>query len=756
MTTTAAEALPPLTERGSPFSSMLLFALPALALSSKDGLGLVQCVILLIFMRYLPLVLRGHLRHWGELSGVTLAFFLYFLVALARLWLEQQPLRALDGPSRLLFGLTCIGVMYHLRPRHRYFFLGLCVTTLVAAAVAAWQVLGGDMPKAIGFTHHDIAFGDLALASGLMAACGLSAFRDPRLARVSWLPGLALLAGVLAWLLSGSGGGWFALPLVAIALLSYGRRLYGRRLMIPCALALGLLALALALPATGVAHDLGVALDDVRRYLDDGAVTSAVGIRLELWRASLMMFADHPWLGVGTENFEAALEALATSGRLPPSAALAFGNGNNDLLHSLATGGLLDATLLLMMYLAPLRYFIVELRRQDQGQHGLALAGVVLVAAFAGFGLTEVMFWPMMPKMFYVTMVCSLIGMCLALRHRAPTPRRILITRTDNIGDVVLTLPLAGYLKQLYPDAEIVFLVRRYAAAVVAQCRHVDQVLTLEELGDDLTEELRRTGCDTVLFAFPQRKLAVAARRAGIGRRVGDTRKVYNWLTCNRLVNLTSTDAYGARLHQAQLCFKLLLPLGVDHMPARAEIWPLYGLATPRHPDADAVLAGPGVKVILHPKSNGNGREWPLQHYTALAGLLGAIAGVRVLVTGSPAEGELLAREAPALLALPNVENLCGKLDLAGFTALVAGCDALVASGTGPLHLAAALGRPVVGLFPPIKPIDPVRWAALGERAVNLVSETGCANCADAARCGCMLAITPRQVLDALPSWGQV
>jgi len=744
---------PPITERGSPLSSTLLFLLPALALTSKDGLGLVQIMILLIFVRHLPSALGGHLRHWGEMWGVTLAFFCYFLVSLALMLLEHQPLRALDGPSRLLFGLTCIGVMYYLRPRHRYFFLGLCVTTVLAAAVAAWQVLGGAMPRAIGFTHHDIGFGDLALASGLMAACGLSAFRDPRLLRLQWLPALALLGGVLAWLLSGSRGGWMALPLVLLALLTYGRRLYGARMLQLCGLMLGLIVLALVVPATGLAHEIAVALADVRAYLDTGAVTSPVGIRLELWRASLMMFADHPWLGVGRDNFEPALQALAASGRLPQSLALAYGNGNSDLLHSLATGGVLDAALLLMMYLAPLRYFTVELGRPDQGQHGLALAGVVLVAAFIGFGVTEVMFWVMMPKMFYVMMVCSLIGMCLALRHSAPTPRRILITRTDNIGDVVLTLPLAGYLKQLYPEAEIVFLCRRYAAAVVAQCRHVDRVLTLEELGKDLARGLRAAGCDTVLFAFPRPQLAYAALRAGIGRRVGSTRRVYHWLTCNRLVNLTSTDGNGLRLHEAQLSFKLLLPLGVDHIPPREEIWPLYGLATPRHPAADAVLAGPGRKLILHPKSNGNGREWPLQHYTALAEMLGKLDGVRVLVTGSPAEGELLAKQAPALLALPNVENLCGKLDLEGFTALVGGCDGLVASGTGPLHLAAALGRPVVGLFPPIKPIDTVRWAALGPRATNLARDTGCSHCADPARCSCMQAITPQQVLDVILGW---
>jgi ADP-heptose:LPS heptosyltransferase len=63
------------------------------------------------------------------------------------------------------------------------------------------------------------------------------------------------------------------------------------------------------------------------------------------------------------------------------------------------------------------------------------------------------------------------------------------------------------------------------------------------------------------------------------------------------------------------------------------------------------------------------------------------------------------------------------------------------------------MGRPVVGLFPPLKPIDPVRWAALGPRATNLVTEQGCAHCSDAARCTCMHTITPQQVLDVILGW---
>ncbi|OFA02560.1 ADP-heptose--LPS heptosyltransferase 2 [Duganella sp. HH101] len=747
MTMTPASPSTPQIEYGGPLSSTMIFLLPALAMSSKVGLGLVQLMILLLLIRRRRPLLALYRRHWDDIGGVMLAFGGYFLVSLVRMLLDHQRLNTLDGPSRLLFGLSCIGVVYYLRPRARHFWLGLSFAAVLSAVMALYQVTLGGMERAIGLTHHEITFGDLALACGLLSLCGLA---DLRHTRMSWLPGLGLVCGLLASILSGSRGGWLALPLVLIPVTRYGVQIYGRRLLLVGVVLLAVVVLAFAVPATGVALRIEQAFAEIQRYLTLGDATTSVGIRLELWRASLMMFAEHPWLGVGRDQFDVALHALAAQGRLQPSPALAYSSSHNDMLHCLATGGLLDFGLLLAMYIAPLRFFSGQLRRPDQGQRALALAGVIVVVAFFGFGLTDVMFWLMMPKVFYVMMVCSLVGLCLAAQYPAPEPRRILIARTDNIGDVVLTLPLAGYLKQRYPQAEVVFLCRRYAAAVVAQCRHVDQVLTLEELGDDWAHGLAHSGCDTMIFTFPMRTLAAAARRAGINRRIGSSHRIHHWYHCNRLATFSRADS---PLHEAQLNFKLLLPLGIDHVPPLEQLKTMYGLNTPRHPAADAVLDQPGFSVILHPKSNGNGREWPLQHYTALAALLGKVDGVRVLVTGSAAEGELLAQQAPALLALPNVENLCGKLDLDGFTALIGGCGGLIASGTGPLHLASALGRPAAGLFPPLKPIDPVRWGALGPRARSLVTSPACGQCADPALCTCMLAITPEQVLAVVMEW---
>ncbi|MEG0040576.1 MAG: glycosyl transferase family 9, partial [Massilia sp.] len=87
-----------------------------------------------------------------------------------------------------------------------------------------------------------------------------------------------------------------------------------------------------------------------------------------------------------------------------------------------------------------------------------------------------------------------------------PSLERILICRTDNIGDVVLTLPLAGYLKTHFPQARIDLLCRAYVAPAMRHSRFLDRVITTEEAGEP-EAFFRQGGYDAVLFAFPDRRL---------------------------------------------------------------------------------------------------------------------------------------------------------------------------------------------------------------------------------------------------------
>lgn len=329
-----------------------------------------------------------------------------------------------------------------------------------------------------------------------------------------------------------------------------------------------------------------------------------------------------------------------------------------------------------------------------------------------------------------------------------PDLAHVLICRTDNIGDVVLTLPLAGYLKQRFPGLRIGFLCRSYAAPLVRCCAAVDYVVESDKLADPAAW-LAGSGVDTIIHARPDRRIAWAARKAGIARRVGTSHRWFHWLTCNRLAHFSRVRSH---LHEAQLNFALLRPLGMDVTPQRHDIPALYQLNAPPYRAEPALPAG-GFSLVLHPKSNGNGREWPIAHYTALARRLQAHRDIAIFITGSAKEGAWIAEHAGELLAMPHVRNVCGAWDLGVLTAFIAAADGLVASGTGPLHMSAALGRPTLGLFPPIRPIDPERWGALGIRAEVLCQPQGCAGCANATECDCMQRITPKQVENVVLRW---
>ncbi|HYE80463.1 MAG TPA: glycosyltransferase family 9 protein [bacterium] len=329
----------------------------------------------------------------------------------------------------------------------------------------------------------------------------------------------------------------------------------------------------------------------------------------------------------------------------------------------------------------------------------------------------------------------------------------ILIARPDAIGDVVLTLPVAGWLKRQLPGCRITFLGRSYTADLIQACHHVDEFVDADELlsltPDQQVARVRSLHLDVWLHVLPHRRLAWLALRAGVPLRVGTNRRWWHWLTANRLVPLSRRTS---SLHEAELNLSLLTGIGIQHLPSLQEIPSLYGLTRIAPlPAGKSPLPPPGrLQIILHPKSRGSGREWPLDHFAALAQNLHR-AGHQVLLTGTAAEGELIAhfRQANA----PFLIDLVGQLTLSEMLALIQQADALVAAGTGPLHLAAALGRCAIGLFPLVRPIHPGRWGPLGPRAIALTTphRSSCSDCLNRpAACHCLPEISPAQVLAAL------
>lgn len=342
-------------------------------------------------------------------------------------------------------------------------------------------------------------------------------------------------------------------------------------------------------------------------------------------------------------------------------------------------------------------------------------------------------------------------------RLRTP-PSRIAIALGPHMGDGISCLPMAGLLKAHWPQTRITCIAPAKFLAVFEACEHFDDFLDTESVVADASV-LNTRGVNVLLNPFPDLEVARAAARARVPVRVGNLRRSKLIPYCNRFV------FYGRRHskeHEAMLNLKELRALGIRQKPG-VETLKRYMQLTrvPALPPQLATLLEPSrFNLILHTSSSGNGREWPAAHFAAVARQL-CPQRFRVFLTGIEADRERIRAQAPCLFERAHVTELFGKLGVRDLVSFIHAADGLVASGTGPLHLAAALGTRTLGLYPPRKPIDTVRWGPIGARAETLAlpgrdcspSRGGCPKKTAGAFCRCMELISPQDVMQRLLRW---
>jgi lipopolysaccharide heptosyltransferase I len=343
------------------------------------------------------------------------------------------------------------------------------------------------------------------------------------------------------------------------------------------------------------------------------------------------------------------------------------------------------------------------------------------------------------------------------------TAQRFLVVRLSALGDVVHALPLLDALRRARPDAQIGWLVEEPAASLLEGHPQIDRLWIaprhearrLRRAGRPLAavgrylsvaRELRSARYEVAIDAQCNLRSSLWAWSTGARHRIGFappfTKEKAHWLSTLRV----SAPPHGQL--KAHRNLELLRPLGVDARDARPRI---------RVPEASRrvaePLAGGSRLVALHPGVSGFGaiKRWAPDRFAALARRLREERGARCLVTWGPGEREtaeqIVAESAGAAELAPETHSL---LELA---ALYEACDALVGCDTGPLHLAAALGVPVVGLY---GPKDPAVYGPLdgrtGEAATTVWKKVHCSPC-KLRRCGnviCMPAIQVEDVVTAV------
>lgn len=297
-------------------------------------------------------------------------------------------------------------------------------------------------------------------------------------------------------------------------------------------------------------------------------------------------------------------------------------------------------------------------------------------------------------------------------QHWLAGARRIAVVRPEELGDVILTVPMFPVLRHVAPQAELHFICLPYTAPVARCVAEIDQVLTLStrHAANELEAHFRRARYDAVFFPQSRSSHAWAAFRAGVRHRVGTRGRLFSVLYNHRAPRRREVPghetAYDLSLITAVLGRTFPPTLVAPRLPPDA----IAGLEAKL---SAAGLGGAGSVIVVHPGS-GNAERWPGERFAAVAARLARDHGLQVAVTGSSAEAPLVNA---VVDACPGARPLAGVLTMEELMVLLARAALVLSNSTGPTHLASAFDTPVVGILPPR---DMLRWRLTNRRGATL------------------------------------
>jgi len=341
---------------------------------------------------------------------------------------------------------------------------------------------------------------------------------------------------------------------------------------------------------------------------------------------------------------------------------------------------------------------------------------------------------------------------------------RIALVRLSALGDVINTLPALTALRRARPDAHIAWVCERASASLLEGHPLLDAVIAVDRKGWEgsvrrlrgvsrVAGEMRqffgalREGAfdATIDFQGNLRSgivafLTRAPLRIGLGRKEG---KELSHLFSNRRIELPE-----GTMHRVERALFLLQALGIETSDA-APVVPVTDADRQR---VDEFLSASGLGdapfAAIHPGTSAFGRykQWPGDRWAEVASRLGGELALRVVLTRGPAKAE--AQEAEAIRGGAKNAIVAPVLSLRELGELFRRCRLFLSPDTGPMHLASAVGAPVVALFGPKDPR--IYGPYFGPRAI-VEKPLECRPCrrrsCDDPRC--MLAITPEDVMRA-------
>lgn len=309
-------------------------------------------------------------------------------------------------------------------------------------------------------------------------------------------------------------------------------------------------------------------------------------------------------------------------------------------------------------------------------------------------------------------------------------PKNILIVRTDRIGDLVLTLPLAGLIKKQYPSCKVSFLVREYTKNIVSNHPFIDDVIVLKEndgnvsLFDNLNI-IKSKKFDICIVVYPTFVLSLIVFLSGIKSRIGTGYRWYSFLFNQKIYE----HRKNAERHELEFNVNLLEKLNIKNNIDEKNVRYDLQVNDSSLNIVDKILADEKIDlskpiIIVHPGSGGSSVDLPVNKFAELVKKLDD-DNFQIILTGSKNEIELCEK----IKSSSKAKNFAGKFNLNELTALISISVMFISNSTGPIHIAAALEKFTVGFYPKIVSCSKERWAPYTNKKFVYEPNIYCKNC---------------------------
>ncbi len=322
-----------------------------------------------------------------------------------------------------------------------------------------------------------------------------------------------------------------------------------------------------------------------------------------------------------------------------------------------------------------------------------------------------------------------------------------MLVRTDRIGDVLLTLPMAEALRGQYPEAGIDLLVNKRVYELVCDYPNINKVHSIEKVSTKAVFDVCREGrYDLAIIVYPTFESAYGVYKAGVKFRLGTAYRWYSFLfnlkhRQHRKDSIKHESSYNLDLLNELNIYmdkRLVTQLQVSDEQVRATTGKLYGIGLD--------ISKP--YIVIHIPSLGSAKVWSDENFRKLLELILRDVNIcyNVVLTGTESD---ISQVKGILDSLPENSRTYSifSLNLKELAALIKKAELFLGNSTGPIHIAAAVGTYVVGLYSPVKVESAVRWGPLTDKKKIFQPES------DKKDIDVMNEISPQQVFDFINSY---